>query len=298
MANILKDFKDAADAIVNSASRGFGVFMKNIMIIILLLILSFILTNPEILTHPTEYFQNFDKKIIWVIVISFILIGTIYQLAVSLNKTIKDKNNNKLVESVVNTLETTRKQNINKQIKEHNNLIEKRFYASPIIRSELKDLIIKLGATRASICEMHNGTNNLAGIPFLYLDMTYEEISPKVDYVIDNFKNFNLAKYPFITSHIKDMYWSGSIDDLKKEDPYLASRIKLNDTEYGAYIVLRGYDSTMIGLLVVTFNSDTFLPDEDSLLNSMMSSGGQILSTLLDKTCLYEIAEAEKMIRR
>ena len=161
----------------------------------------------------------------------------------------------------------------------------------------MKDLLIRLGATRAAVCEMHNGTNNLAGIPFLYLDMTYEEISPKVDYVIDNFKNFNLAKYPFITSHIKDMYWSGSIDELKKEDPYLASRIKLNDTEYGAYIVLRGYDSTMIGLLVVTFNSDTFLPDEDSLLNSMMSSG-QILSTLLDETCLYEIAEAEKMIRR
>ena len=144
MANILKDFKDAADAIVNSASRGFGVFLKNIMIIILLLILSFILTNPEILTHPTEYFQNFDKNIIWVIVISFILIGTIYQLAVSLNKTIKDKNNDKLVESVVNNLETTRKQNIKKQIEEHNNLIEKRFHASPIIRSELKDLIIKL----------------------------------------------------------------------------------------------------------------------------------------------------------
>ena len=145
---------------------------------------------------------------------------------------------------------------------------------------------------------MHNGTNNLAGIPFLYLDMTYEEISPKVDYVIDNFKNFNLAKYPFITSHIRDMYWSGSIDDLKKEDPYLATRIKLNDTEYGAYIVLRGYDSTMIGLLVVTFNyNDSDLPDEDDLLNAMMSSG-QILATLLDETCLYEIAEAEKLARR
>jgi hypothetical protein len=94
------------------------------------------------------------------------------------------------------------------------------------------------------------------------------------------------------------MYWSGSIDDLKKEDPYLASRIKLNDTEYGACIVLRGSDATMIGLLVVTFNyNDSDLPDEDSLLNAMMSSG-QILATLLDETCLYEIAEAEKMARR
>lgn len=282
MANILKDFKDAADAIVNSASRGFGVFLKNIMIIILLLILSFILTNPEILTHPTEYFQNFDKNIIWVIVISFILIGTIYQLAVSLNKTIKDKNNDKLVESVVNTLETTRKQNINKQIKEHNNLIEKRFYASPIIRSELKDLIIKLGATRASICEMHNGTNNLSGFPFLYLDMTYEELAPnKVSIVSDEYKNFNMVKYPFIANHIKDGIWIGSIEDVKKEDPHLAAKFMFTDSNYGALMVIHGTEG-IIGFLAVTFKETTNLPTDKEILCAMTSTS-QIVSTLLDK---------------
>lgn len=282
MANILKDFKDAADAIVNSASRGFGVFLKNIMIIILLLILSFILTNPEILTHPTEYFQNFDKNIIWVIVISFILISTIYQLAVSLNKTIKDKNNDKLVESVVNNLETTRKQNIKKQIEEHNNLIEKRFHASPIIRSELKDLIIKLGATRASICEMHNGTNNLSGFPFLYLDMTYEELAPnKVSIVSDEYKNFNMVKYPFIANHIKDGIWIGSIEDVKKEDPHLASKFMFTDSNYGALMVIHGTGG-IIGFLTVTFKETANLPTDKEILCAMTSTS-QIVSTLLDK---------------
>ena len=37
--------------------------------------------------------------------------------------------------------------------------------------------------------------------------------------------------------------------------------------------------------------------DDEILLNAMMSSG-QILATLLDETCLYEIAEAEKMARK
>ena len=72
----------------------------------------------------------------------------------------------------------------------------------------------------------------------------------------------------------------------------------MNDTEYGACIILRGSDTAIIGLLVVTFNyNNSDLPDDENLLNAMMSSG-QILATLLDEACLYEIAEAEKMARK
>ena len=293
MINTLKEAKHLTETIVSFAGKGFWSFFKNAILVLMVILIMFIGTHPEVILEPENLAVYANSNSLIALAILFVLISFTYQLARSIYVEKENQNRKKLVNDVEKAHRISRE----KEIQRHKYLVEKRIENSTKIRFELKDLLIRLGATRAAVCEMHNGTNNLAGIPFLYLDMTYEEISPKVDYVIDNFKNFNLAKYPFITSHIKDMYWSGSIDDLKKEDPYLASRIKLNDTEYGAYIVLRGYDSTMIGLLVVTFNSDTFLPDEDSLLNSMMSSG-QILSTLLDKTCLYEIAEAEKMIRR
>ena len=260
----------------------------------MVILIMFIGTHPEVILEPGKLATYVNSNSLITLSILFVLISFTYQIARGIYVEKEAQNRKKLVNDVEEAQRISRE----KEIQQHKYLVEKRIENSTKIRFELKDLLIRLGATRAAVCEMHNGTNNLAGIPFLYLDMTYEEISPKVDYVIDNFKNFNLAKYPFITSHIKDMYWSGSIDELKKEDPYLASRIKLNDTEYGACIILRGSDTAIIGLLVVTFNyNNSDLPDDEKLLNAMMSSG-QILATLLDETCLYEIAEAEKMARK
>lgn len=294
MINTLKEAKHLTETIVSFAGKGFWSFFKNVILVLMVILIMFIGTHPEVILEQDKLAAYVNSNSLIAIAILFVLITFTYQLARGIYTERESQNRKKLV----NDVEEARRISREKEIQRHKYLVERRIENSPKIRFELKDLLIRLGATRAAVCEMHNGTNNLAGIPFLYLDMTYEEISPKVDYVIDNFKNFNLAKYPFITSHIKDMYWSGSIEDLKKEDPYLATRIKLDDTEYGAYIVLRGNDSTMIGLLVVTFNyNDSELPDEDLLLNTMMSSG-QILATLLDETCLNEIAEAEKMTRR
>lgn len=292
--NTLKEAKHLTETIVSFAGKGFWSFFKNAILTLMVILIMFIGTHPEVILEPDKLAAYVNSNSLIAIAILFVLISFTYQLARGIYVEKENQNRKKLVNDVEEAQRISRE----KELQRHKYLVEKRIENSPKIRFELKDLLIRLGATRAAVCEMHNGTNNLAGIPFLYLDMTYEEISPKVDYVIDNFKNFNLAKYPFVASHIKDMYWSGSIDDLKKEDPYLASRIKLNDTEYGACIVLRGSDTAMIGLLVVTFNyNDSDLPDDDSLLNAMMSSG-QILATLLDETCLYEIAEAEKLARR
>ena len=294
MINTLKEARHLTETLVSFAGKGFWSFFKNIILVLMVILIMFIGTHPEVILEPDKLVTYVNSNSLIALSILFVLISFTYQLARGIYVEKEAQNRKKLVNDVEEAQRISRE----KEIQQHKYLVEKRIENSTKIRFELKDLLIRLGATRAAVCEMHNGTNNLAGIPFLYLDMTYEEISPKVDYVIDNFKNFNLAKYPFITSHIKDMYWSGSIDDLKKEDPYLASRIKLNDTEYGACIILRGSDTAIIGLLVVTFNyNNSDLPDDENLLNAMMSSG-QILATLLDETCLYEIAEAEKMARK
>ena len=57
----------------------------------------------------------------------------------------------------------------------HNEAVAKRKNADQIIRSAIVDMRNNLGAHRAFVFETHNGGNNMAGLPFLYVDMTYDE---------------------------------------------------------------------------------------------------------------------------
>lgn len=289
MINTLKQAKHLTEALISHAGKGFWSFFKNTILVLMVILIMFIGTHPEVLLNPQEHLEKINSNAFLVVSVLFVLITIVYHLARSIN----DEREQKRTKGIADEVESNRKKSKKEEEDRHAYLVNKRIEISPKIRSELKDLLIRLGATRAAVCEMHNGTNNMAGIPFLYLDMTYEEISPKVNYVIDDFKNFNLAKYPFIAAHIKDTHWVGSIEDLKKEDPYLASRIEFNDTEYGAVMVLRGSNSSMIGLLVVTFNyNDEDLPTEDEIFGALASSS-QLLSTLLDKACLMELSKIQ-----
>jgi hypothetical protein len=58
-------------------------------------------------------------------------------------------------------------------------------------------------------------------------------------------------------------------------------------------MVLRSSNSSMIGLLIVTFNyNDEDLPSEDEIFGALASSA-QIMSTLLDKASLMELSKFE-----
>ena len=200
--NTLKEAKHLTETIVSFAGKGFWSFFKNAILILMVILIMCIGTHPEVILDPDNLATYVNSNSLIALAVLFVLISFTYQLARSIYVEKENQNRKKLVNDVEKAHRISRE----KEIQRHKYLVEKRIENSTKIRFELKDLLIRLGATRAAVCEMHNGTNNLAGIPFLYLDMTYEEISPKVDYVIDNFKNFNLAKYPFITSHIRDMY--------------------------------------------------------------------------------------------
>ena len=62
------------------------------------------------------------------------------------------------------------------QQKAHNEGMQKRLAADPIIRSNLAELRLALGASRTFVLETHNGGTNLTNLPFLYIDMTYEDL--------------------------------------------------------------------------------------------------------------------------
>ncbi len=155
---------------------------------------------------------------------------------------------------MVNNYKTAMKAFADEETTKHNELARKRMEAGPVVSSVLKDLILDLGATRAVLCEMHNGTNNLNGIPFLYADAVYEEIVRTADYVTDEYKNFNMARYPFIGNHFYDQIWIGTRDDIEAEDPHLAAKLKYTGAEFGALQVIQGLRAPL-GLLAVTYDA-------------------------------------------
>ena len=269
-----RDIKDAKDELVKVSTRGFGYYLKNIALIILIVLGVYMLTHPELLINPSDFFKDISASSLWSVLIVFIIIGGIYQLSKNLfvenrEKEVKDAYN-KFKEDDIKQYEET-----------HRELVTKRFEATSAISNILKELIIKLGADRVTLCEMHNGTNNLAGIPFVFLSMTSEEISPEYTYISDEFKDFNLAKFPFIANHFKDGSWIGTIEEIEREDPYFAGKLKLTEASTLALMIIRG-KSTPIGVLTVAFNTgNNEIPTKAKIIGEMAQEA-QVISTLLD----------------
>ena len=273
----ISDVNKIKDSLEEKASKGFGYFMKNVVMLVLIVIFMIILTNPDFITNPKEFLGDLNVDSLWSIFILFLSAVGFYQLYVSIQK----QNKQDIKKEIINNYRTEFKREKEEEIKKHADAVQKRFEIGPYISNELKSLLIKLGADRAAIVEMHNGTNNASGLPFIYGDMAYEEISPNVGFAQDEFKNFNLAKLPFVATHYKDSSWIGSVDTIEKEDPYFAAKLRTVGVSYGAMVILEGINGPL-GFLTLFFKDDEKHPSKAKIIAEVNHSC-QILSTLLDK---------------
>lgn len=274
----IRDVREAKESLEKKTTKGFGYFIKNVLMVILIFICIFIATNPNCVMYPTEFFKDFDRNSLWVVGILFTAIGGFYQLS----KSVASENKEELSEHRINDYEKALQRKEEQDKEKHASLLHKRLEASPLIANELKRLIIELDSDRAAILEMHNGTNNLAGLPCIYGDMIFEEISPRVHYARDEFKNFNLARLPFVALHYKDKGWIGSVDEIEKEDAYFAAKLRMVEVEYGVCVVLEGIDGPL-GFLTVFFKDAKNVPPKAKIMAEINHSS-QIISTLLDIT--------------
>lgn len=274
MASQIKDIKETKDQVITTASKGFKYYVKNVLLIALVAIAMYIISHPDVLINPKEFFSNFTTVSIWGLFIVFVVAGGIYQVAKSISS---EERMNESKEAYKKMMEFEKKQNN----KEHNFLVQKRFDATSAISNKLKEIIIDLGADRVTLCEMHNGTNNLSGLPFVFLSMTSEEISPGQDYVSDEFRDFNLAKFPFIANHFKEGSWIGTLEKIEKEDPYFAAKLKLTKASTIALMILRGKTSP-IGVLTVAFNEgNEDIPPKAKII-AEMAQQSQVITAILD----------------
>jgi hypothetical protein len=277
MKKTMKDINSLKDELTKASTKGFGYFMKNVGMVVLIVLAMYVLTNPDIITNPGEFFHNVSKDSLWVVVALFFIVSAFYQLS----KSVESEKRKEFKEDRIDDVEEAIKRSDEANKKHHAELVQKRFEVSPLISNELKRLLIALDADRAAILEMHNGTNNASGLPFIYGDMAYEEISPNVGYASDEFKNFNLAKLPFVSLHYNEKTWIGSVDEVGKDDPYFAAKLRVVEVNFGAFVVLEGINGP-VGFLTLFFKDEKKHPTKARIIAELNHSS-QILSTLLDK---------------
>lgn len=183
-------------------------------------------------------------------------------------------------------------ESINKKEKtEHDMGNNVRGYVSPKINETLIKLVYELHADRAFVIEMHNGKENASSLPFVYFDMTYEEVREggNVKYVQPHFENINMNNYTMPWYLSEHMYFIGGIDEMKKIDKRLAVRFEDEGGGYCGLILVRS-NGINIGFLGVSYK-DSRPEVTDEAIHNKLTKYVQDISSLLDLNKAKNIKE-------
>lgn len=166
---------------------------------------------------------------------------------------------------------------INKD-RQHEIGTEVRIDVSGKVNRTLTKILFESGADRVAVLEMHNGKENATNLPFLFCDMTYEEVSHNTTYVSEGYVDMNMGKFNFPQYIAEHKYFIGNIDEMAAIDRRFALRMDLNDTKYIAMILIRS--SVDIGFLLITYTKEPEI-SKDELL-PLMTYYVQEIGTYLD----------------
>lgn len=170
------------------------------------------------------------------------------------------------------------------QTQQHDNAVAFRIKNEPQIRVLLKELMMDTGADRSFIIELHNGTNNVSGLPFIYGDMSYEEVNKGVTHVDEDYHYLSLQRFPFFGLLFNDGIWYGNVNELEKLDPKLALRLESNGACELGVVVVYGREKE-IGFLGVSFVNNCGKQDETQMKKTIRKYA-QKLSPFLDATSI------------
>lgn len=150
----------------------------------------------------------------------------------------------------------------------HDALTAYRIKIGPEVESILKDLCIEGNGTRSYILEFHNGTNNPAGLPFYYMNMTYEYTDTSKTYSgAASWSELLISRFPLVSKFYNDGIYVGSIEEIMAIDENLAYKLKGDDVKYMGCILLYGKNKP-IGILGISTGEEpvTSYADIKSLL--------------------------------
>lgn len=166
------------------------------------------------------------------------------------------------------------------QTEAHDRAVEKRYQNSPKIDQILNEVLYKYGADRVCVVEMHNGTKNVAGLPFIYGEMTYEVCRNGILPVDADYTQFNLSRLSFPTFMFEHNAYCGGMNDLGRIDDKFAERLLVNNSTYLCGYTLHGSEN-VIGYFGVIWCGG--YPTETNQLMKDLAVYAQRLAILLDE---------------
>ena len=175
-------------------------------------------------------------------------------------------------------------QQTEKSIAEHSEQMEVRKEIKPVVDNVLMKVLQSTNADRAFILELHNGSSNTAGLPFVHCTMTYEVNRDSIENVDEDYQNLSLSRFNFPSYLHKNKYWMGTIEDFKKVDNKMATRMQTNGASYMVIATIES-DTNELGCFGFTY-CDGKVPNNMKLIMAQTTSSVQKLSRLLDKAII------------
>ncbi len=166
----------------------------------------------------------------------------------------------------------------------HAEKMVERMNNTPLIQAELDKFRLRTDASWVSIWELHNSTNNLDGMPFLFASLTYESMNPALTPIAEQFDNVRLSLYP-LASYLREReMWYGDVEALKEVDNTAYYRAKALGIKYLGFRLMEIEDSPN-AVMSFAFVEGARLPDENAMVqdwvmasykvNSLLSVGGK-----------------------
>lgn len=177
--------------------------------------------------------------------------------------------------ATMQSIETADKNKEEKHIKN----LENRKAIQPQIYSTLTAVMNKTNADRAFIIELHNGSNNLNGVPFLHGSVTYEKTRDGVENIDEEYQNLSLSRYDFAAYLHNNFSYFGSVKELEKIDKKIALKLAANGVEYVAVTTLHNGTNEW-GWFGVLYGNDKKVPQEREITNELMITSQTIAKTL------------------
>lgn len=166
------------------------------------------------------------------------------------------------------------------QTERHDEAARQRLEADGEIRLILHRLMYSLGADRAWLVELHNGNKNLSsGLPFLYGDMRMEETKPGTGNVDEEYTDFSLSKYPFVTRVLDEGFYRGNTEEMRETDQRLYHKLMSNDVNELAVLTLYSGEKPL-GVLGLSFCGNNLITD-DTVAEKVLRKCGVQIATLL-----------------
>ena len=164
---------------------------------------------------------------------------------------------------------------------EHEEQMSIRKNIQPQVENILREVLLKTGADRAWVIELHNGSSNTAGLPFVHCTMTYEVDKDSIESIDEDYQNLSLSRFKFPLYLHKNKVWYGTIEEFKQIDKKIANRMVTNGASYMVISTIET-DTNELGYFGFTYCNGN-MPKSKSVIVSETATSIQKLSKLLDQ---------------